>query len=342
MAPTGRLPLDDAGALVVVDPECHGFFRVRYDAALSARLTDHLMDLTPGQRYSLFDDLFDLVLAGHASVGEFVQLARSLRGETSPPVWSAVASGFMTLAHVAPDREARAMIGDLWYDIARPQLDELGIQRPGDESDQLVNEVRASLYSSLGSLSRDPAVLEHARAIFDGSGHTDNASIESAAIRVVGSTGSRADYDEMFRRFKSATSPQIERRYLFALPRFDDAGAIADLCTRALDGSIRSQDAAFVLGMGLSNRWHGESVWNFVTAEWSRISEAVPDNSMGRMLDGVQWLEHGDTHVGVHAFLAEHPLPQAKLAVAQHLERLDVHVSLRRRFDGEVAGISAA
>ena len=290
------------------------------------------MDLTPGQRYSLFDDLFDLVLAGLSSVGEFVFLAKRLQNETAPPVWSAVARGFSTLAHVAPDREGYSTVGRIWSEVARAQLDLLGFDRTGAEVDPLLNEVRASLFSSLGALSHDPEVIGYARALFEGSAVTENASVESAAVRVVASTGSRSEYDEMFVRFRSATSPQVERRYLFALARFDDAGAIADLCDRCVDGTIRSQDAAYVLGMALSNRWHGNMVWDFVTTNWDRISDAVPDNALGGMLAGIQWLEHGDTHVGVEMFLAEHPVPQAKLAIVQHLERLRVHVALRQRF----------
>jgi len=337
MTPHGRIPLDDVTHRVIVDPDNHGFFRTQYGDRLADRLAADLMQLTPGQRYRLFDDLFDLVLAGEAKIAEFVNLARSLDGETMPPVWSAVTSGFATLAHVAPTDDERTRIGELFAGIARPQLDALGLQAQPDE-DQLVNEVRANLFSALGSLSRDPSIIEQARAIFDDSDTTDNASIESAAVRVVGSTGTRADFDECFARFQSAASPQIERRYLFALARFDDAQAIDDMCARSLDGSIRSQDAAFLLGQGLGNRKHGQRVWDFVTGNWAAINDVVPDNTVGRMLGGVQWLEHGDP-TAIHGFLDEHDVPQARLAVAQHRERLDAHVALRDRFSAELADV---
>lgn len=338
MVPHGSVSLTDVTARVIVDPDGHGFFRTRYEGPLADRLAADLMDLTAGQRYRLFDDLFDLVLAGEATIADFVGLCRSLQGETSPPVWSAVTSGFATLAHIAPTAEERTRIGELFAEIAAPELNALGFES-GDTEDQLVNEVRASLYSALGSLSRDAEVIAHARSLFDGSTSTGNASIESAAVRVIGSTGDRSDYDECFARFQNASSPQIERRYLFSLARFDDAEAIRDMCERALDGSIRSQDAAFLLGQALGNRHHGLQVWDFVTSSWDAINNTVPDNTVGRMLGGVQWLEHGDAEA-VYAFLDDHEVPQAKLAVAQHRERLGVHVALRSRFSTELSALA--
>jgi len=338
MVPQARIQLEDTESSIFVDPHGHGFFRVRYDDVLSRRIAASLMTLTGGQRHKLFDDQFDLVLAGQASIGEYVSLAQAVSGETSPPVWSTLSGGFATLSHTSASREQQAKIGELWSEIAGPQLHTLGLDRPNNETDPLVNEVRASLYSSLGSLSNDAIVIAHARSVFDGSTNIDNASVESAAVRVIASTGDRADYDEIFRRFRAATSPQIERRYMFALARFDDAEAIADMCERSLDGSIRSQDAAYLLGLALGNRWHGEQVWEFVTTNWDRIADVVPDNAIGRMLGGVEWLEHTNV-AAVHKFLDAHPVPQARLSVLQHRERLDIHAALKARLPSELAAL---
>ncbi|MEM7092466.1 MAG: M1 family metallopeptidase [Actinomycetota bacterium] len=338
MSPHGAVPLSDVTSTVIVDPDSNGFFRTRYDGALAARLAGQLMDLSAGQRYRLFDDLFDLVLAGEATVGDFVQLCRALEDETAPPVWSAVTSGFATLGQVAPTDPERDRIGAIFAEVAGPQLTALGFDVADADEDQLVNEVRATLFSALGSLSRDIPVINHARTLFSGESTTDNASVESAAVRVIGSTGNRADFDECYRRFTAAPSPQIERRYLFSLARFDDTDAIDELCARTLDGSVRSQDAAFLLGQALGNRGRGQQVWSFITENWDAINATVPDNTVGRMLGGVQWLTAGDP-AEVHAFLDAHAVPQAKLAVAQHRERLDAHVALRNRFSAELDAI---
>lgn len=337
MVPHGRVPLDDPTATVIVDPDNHGFFRVSYDDELTARLQQNLMGLSSGQRYSLFDDLFNLVLSGDASVADFVELTRSLDGETSPSVWSAVISGYATLAHIAPDRDTRALVGEAFATVAGPHLDALGFERPADETDDLLNEVRSSLFGALGSLSHRSDVVDHARRLVDNPDGASNASMESAAVRVIASTGTRADYDMFFSRFSTASSPQIERRYLFALARFDDADAIEDLCDRALDGSIRSQDAAYLLGAALSNRWHGERVWAFIQQRWADISDHVPDNAVGRMLAGVQWLAHSDDAANIKSFLNDHDVPQARQAIAQHLERLEVNRELIARAGDDLA-----
>ena len=330
MVPQARVQLANADAKVILDPHGHGFFRVRYNGQLASRLANDMMSLTSGQRHRLLDDQFNLVLAGRVPVASYIELARAVVDETAQPVWSTLASGFSTLHHAAATRDHQGTISQIWSEIASPQLQAMGFDREPGETDPLVNEARALLFSSLGSLSRNSDVVDHARQIFDGTITTDNASVESAAIRVVASTGDRADYDEIFSRYQAATSPLVERRYMFALARFDDAGAIADMCDRTLDGSIRSQDAAFLLGLGVGNRWHGQQVWTFIEANWNQITEVVPDNAIGRMLGGVEWLEHADIAT-VHEFLEQHPVPQAKLSILQHRERLDVHRSLADR-----------
>jgi len=58
--------------------------------------------------------------------------------------------------------------------------------------------------------------------------------------------------------------------------------------------------------------------------------DTIPDNAVARLLGGIQWLEHGDV-AKIHAFCEAHDAPQAKLAIRQHRERLDVHAKLRAR-----------
>ena len=65
------------------------------------------------------------------------------------------------------------------------------------------------------------------------------------------------------------------------------------------------------------------------------ISETVPDNAIGRMLGGIEWLEHGDLPA-VHSFLEAHEVPQAKLSVLQHRERLEIHHALKLRLGAEL------
>ncbi len=331
LAPTASIPTTTADATVIVDPESVGYFRSRYSPELARRLAEQFERLTAVQRYAVVDDQFNLMLSGDSDVATYVQLARSARNESSPSVWTSLSSGFATLAHLAPDRDSASAVGAAWEQIAQPELDRVGVAQPVGETDPLLNEVRAQLFGSLGSLSRSAVVVAKARELVASADETTNASLMSAAVRVVASNGDRSDFGTLFDRFRHASSPQLERRYLFSLARFDDSDAINDLCQRSIDGTVRSQDAGFLLGATLANRWHGAQVWDFVVANWQAIVDHVPENSIGRMLGGVQWLAHDDLALRVHAFLDEHPVPQARLGIAQHRERLDVHVALRQR-----------
>ena len=78
--------------------------------------------------------------------------------------------------------------------------------------------------------------------------------------------------------------------------------------------------------------------WARVRERWDEINERFPSNSIVRMLDGIRAVADPTLAADVEAFLAEHPVPQAKQTVAQHLERMQVTVALarargRRRLD---------
>ena len=55
------------------------------------------------------------------------------------------------------------------------------------------------------------------------------------------------------------------------------------------------------------------------------------------MLEGVTALDRAELAAQVHAFMADHPLPQGAKQVAQHLERLDINVALRTRESARLA-----
>ena len=73
-------------------------------------------------------------------------------------------------------------------------------------------------------------------------------------------TGTADDFDELRRRFKEATTPQEELRYLYALADFDDADLMRRVLAMAID-EIRTQNAPYLLRRALTNRNQGARAW---------------------------------------------------------------------------------
>ena len=130
-------------------------------------------------------------------------------------------------------------------------------------------------------------------------------------------------------------------RNLYALPSFPGAEQITTVTSMALDGSIRTQNAPFVLAQALMNRAHGPAVWQRIASEWDTINEAFPSNTIVRMLTGVRWLTDDKSASAVQNFFDERELPQGQKQLDQHLERQRVNAKFRSRVQAQLSGVLA-
>ncbi len=82
------------------------------------------------------------------------------------------------------------------------------------------------------------------------------------------------------------------------------------------------------------NRHHGFSAWEFITSHWDEMLDMYPDNSIVRMVSGVQALSKPKQAADVKNFFETHSVPTGELTLEQHLERLDINVASRQRETG--------
>ena len=64
---------------------------------------------------------------------------------------------------------------------------------------------------------------------------------------------------------------------------------------------------------------------------WEEMNDRFPSNSIVRMLHGIRSISDPALAAAVEGFVAEHPVPQGKQTLAQHLERMRVTVALQAR-----------
>ena len=308
-----------------------GFYRTQHHGALQDRLLAHLGDLTPLERYNLIDDAFAAVLAGRASATSFLTLARSFTDDDDLAVWQRLAGGIGMLDRIVPD-EHRDRFQATVRALAAPALLRMGWTPADGESDR-ARQTRATLFELVGTIGADDEVATRARALHDAflasPDGTDPALI-AAAVNVIAERGGRDEFDAFLARFRAATNPQEEMRYLYSLARFRDPECFARLLDLALN-EVRTQNAPFVLGRALTNRERGADAWTFVRRNWDTIVARFPSPTIVRMAEGVRTLTDPAVANDVLAFFAEHPVPQAAKTLAQHLERLRVNVALRER-----------
>ncbi len=316
----------------------NGFYRVNYAPELMSSLRDALDQLEAVERYSLADDQWSATLAGHASAVDYVKLAEGYASETDLDVWALLAANLSSLERIVEDESAqnrmRERLGALYRaGLARLTWDPVGGESPRDL------ELRGVLARSLAVTARDADALARMRSLHSQylEGETVEPNLLAAAANSVAVVGTSSDYGIFVDRFKNAETPQEERRYQSLLAAFPGKDEIANTLKMCINGEVRTQDAPFLVGSSMTNRYRGEMAWEFVKLHWDDMSELYPETMMVRMLGGIRSLSQPDVATDVKAFFADHQVPTGELTLAQHLERLEVNVAFRQREAGRLA-----
>ena len=311
---------------VTVNAGASGFFRTRIDrAAIDALADGALAEQTPAERHGIVDDAWAATVGGHLPAAELLRLCEVFADETDLNVWQALATALQGLDGLVDDRSRPALQARITT-LARPALDRIGFD-PSPDDDDRTRELRATLVRLLGTAGADEATIAAARSAVGAA----DASLAAAALTVLAHNGDAHDFERVRHAWQDATDPVTEVRNLRALAGFRSTDLIDRLLADIADGSVRTQDAPYVLARAMHNRTVGEHVWAFVRDTWDDLNTRFPSNSITRMLEGITSLDSDDLVAEVAAFLAQHPVPQAGKQVEQHQERQRINAALRRR-----------
>jgi len=304
---------------VIGNAEASGFYRVHHDPALSPRLDQ----LSGVERYGLIDDAWAALLADRADAEDVLDLVSTVAAnEGDTAVWRRIVGVLLALDHHLAGAAQQAQ-RDASLVLLAGGLARVGDDPQADDTEQ-VRELRAALFEAAGVLGDTEAI---ARA-HDFLGSNADAALVSAAIRVVAANGAADEFGQFAKGYETSSDPQIERRYLLALPRFRGATETERFLAMLDADQIRSQDGATVLGLALANDESAARVWEYISSNWDAITAKYPDNSIPRRAQSVGDPDLADA---IDTFFETHEVPQAGQSLPQHLERMRVSVSLRKR-----------
>ncbi len=327
-----EIVLDEPVTWVVANAEGHGFYRVRLSAPLRDALTAEVASLSDVERYGLVDDTWASVLAGTTSAAEFLDLVGGFSAETDVSVWRRILGGLDQLDRLLTG-PARRALQERVRAVVAPALERLGWDGRPDDTDR-DRELRGALIGSLAVLGADEAARARVAELF-GRYCADAASVEAnVAAAVVRATAALAGPDEMdalLEGFRSGSTPQEEQRFLYALADVRQPEQMERVLELAMTPEVRTQNAPFLIGACVANRDNGPLAWRLVHERWDEMNERFPSNSIVRMLSGIRTVSDPALAADIQAFTAEHPVPQAKQTLQQHLERMQVTVALRER-----------
>ncbi len=318
-----------------------GFYRVKLPTEQLSHLGSSGVSHLPAvERFGIIDDTWSLTLAGETELSDLFALLAGYRDEDDISVWQRVLGAVGFVDHVADDAD-RAALGAYIGELLAPAMDRLGAVPAAGES-MRTGQLRGALFAAAGKLTTEgsdlrTATVARARELIDD--ESADAELQAAAIKVVAGNGDATDFDRFRSGFENAASPQEEMRNLYALPSFPGAAQIETVTSMSLDGSIRTQNAPFVLAQALMNRANGPSVWQRIATDWDEINEAFPSNTIVRMLTGVRWLTDDQSAGAVQAFFEDRELPQGQKQLDQHLERQRVNAKFRSRVRSQLGSV---
>jgi puromycin-sensitive aminopeptidase len=323
----------DAGQPIkwtLVNEGGHGFYRVRYAPELLAELAHSLNELTPTERFGLVSDSWAATVAGLKPVDEFLAFARRFSDESDLNVWRALIGAFNYLDLIIDERERPAFAATVRA-ITGPAFSQLGWEpKPGEY--ELTRQLRGTLANVTGTLGEDPDVQREAARLYE-KARKDPSKVDRdvmpALVAILAYTGDAARHAEFKQNFKSARTPQVEQRYLFALADFNRIDLLRETMTMTLNGEVRTQNAPYLMHALLVNPVCRYEAWDFLQKNWEQMSNKYPDAALPRMCEGIVALL--DREDQVREFFATHRMRFGGKLIDQHLERLAIAVAFRSR-----------
>lgn len=328
-----RVPLPGDPEWVVVNAGGHGFYRVRYAPELRQRLTASLQDtLSAVERFNLVNDTWAAAVAGLTPMVDYLDLLKLFRDETDHNVWTAILGSCHYLYRML-DPAQRPALQTFIRTLLLPITKRLGWNpQPGEH--ELMSQLRGELLGALGTIGDDVETQVEARsryAEYRANRESVDPNIVPALVSIVAYTGGPKEYEEFRATCKTASTPQEEQRYQFALAGFRQPELIEQTLRMTLSGEVRTQNAPYLMRALLMNTDGRERAWAFMKEHWEEMLRQYPDNSIPRMCEGITALVAPVFEADARAFFATHPVKQGAKMIEQHLEKLQVAVACQQR-----------
>jgi puromycin-sensitive aminopeptidase len=332
-----------------------GFYRVLHDGDSLQSFVSDRARLAPVERLGLVGHQWAALRANRAELSDLLAVVEAYRDEEEAEALEALLGplGFLKdpvawVAGEAVDSGFREWLAAAF----RPGFRELGWRPRRGESDQ-VRLRRAALLRIVGGLAEDAEIEDEANEAlrrYLKERRTLDPNLAGSVVDIAARHGSERLYGRYLREMKRAATPQERMRFEMALGAFRDPALVQRTLELALTNEIPTQDVALLIGRMLGARHPREATWEFVQKRWEELAPRIPSGLASRLVLALPALHTRAHRREVAAFFRAHPVPTARRALRQALERFDLDHELRRRIapalrrylrEGSVSGPTA-
>jgi puromycin-sensitive aminopeptidase len=327
------IPLPHDWESVLINEGGHGFYRVSYAPDLLDRLLNIGIDrLAVTERFNLINDAWATTVAGHMPLTDYLDLTARFTTERDKNVWAILLDSFSFLNRIITVENRPALEAFVRGRIG-PAVADLGWVPQNGES-ELTKQLRGELIGAQGKLGNDPAIQRRAAELYRAYRNDATAvdpNVVPSLIAILAHTGDATRYDEFKERFRTAATPQEERRYLFSLAAFQPKVLLERTLARTISGEIRTQDAPFLVSAILGNVYGRELAWAFVKTNWEKMDQLFPKQGLRRMCGGIVGLSTPELEREVRDFFITSKIDLGGKTLEQYLEQLRIAVTVRER-----------
>jgi puromycin-sensitive aminopeptidase len=306
---------------------------VRYASELLDRLLNTGIDrLAVTERFNLINDAWATTVAGLMSLTDYLDLTARFTAEQDKNVWAVLLDSFSILNRIITEEDRPALEAFVRGRVG-PAVAALGWVPRNGESEG-TKQLRGELIGAQGKLGNDPAIQRRAAELY-GAYRLDAAAVDPnivpSLVAILAHMGDATRYEEFHQRFRTAATPQEERRYLFSLAAFKPKALLERTLARTISGDIRTQDAPFLVSAVLGNIYGRELAWAFVKTNWEKMDQLFPKQGLRRMCGGIVSLATPELEKDVRDFFTTRKIDLGGKTVEQYLEHLRIMVNMRER-----------
>lgn len=330
----GCSSLHEQQAWTKVNVEQAGFYRVKYDEDLAARLRYAIGKkcLSATDRFGILDDMLALSMACQQPLASLLTLMAAYREELEYSVLSNLISVSYKIARITADAapELHDYVKQFFINLFQHSAEKLGWD-PKEGEGHLDAMLRGEVLTALAQFGHDITQNE-ARRRFDVFINDRNTPLllpdtrRAAYVAVMRnvSKSDRSGFESLLRIYRESEQSQEKVRLLGSLASCPDPDIVLDILNFLLSSEVRSQDAIFGVHVTIEGR---EVAWKWLKDNWGHIfktwgSGHLITRFVSAIVSPFASLEKVNE---VEEFFATHAKPSIARTLKQSIERVHIN-----------------
>ncbi|GMI94982.1 AMINOPEPTIDASE M1, aminopeptidase M1 [Hibiscus trionum] len=320
-----------------------GFYRVKYDEELAARLRHAIENkyLTATDRFGILDDSFALCMACQLPLTSLLTLMAAYREEDEYIVLSNLISITYKVGRISADAKPELMdnINQFFINLFQCSAEKLGWDAKQGES-HLDAMLRGEILTALAMLGHKETLNEASRR-FDAFLNDRNTPLLPPDIRKAAyvalmqsvTSSNRAGFESLLRVYRETDLSQEKIRILGSLPSCPDPAIVLEVLKFSLSPEVRSQDAIYGLGVSKEGR---EVAWTWLKDNWDFIVKNFGGFLIPRFVNAVvSSFASFEKVKEVEEFFASREKASVARTLKQSLERVNINANWVKSIQAE-------